>query len=345
MHPIIAALLSAVLFGASTPFAKRLSGDMSPVLLAGLLYLGSGVGLWAIRLLGRRRLAFPQLPARDWGWFFGAIAAGGMIGPVLLMAGLRQSSASSASLLLNLESVLTAALAWIVFREPAGPRVVLGMVLIVAGGVVLAWPHGNAGTASLRGALFIAAACACWGLDNNLTRKVSSADADFIAATKGLVAGMTNLLVALALGAELPRPAVLGAAMGIGLFGYGASLVLFVVALRGLGSARAGAYFSTAPFLGAVIAVIALHEPTPANFWLSAALMAIGVALHLTERHAHAHEHHPHIHSHPHVHDEHHRHEHDFEWDGVEPHVHEHQHLALRHEHPHYPDLHHRHAH
>ncbi len=342
---ITAALLAALLFGASTPFAKLLVGDLSPLLLAGLLYLGSGLGLWLIRLLRDRRDAMAKLPAREWPWFLGAIVSGGVIAPILLMYGLTETSASSASLLLNLEAVLTALIAWIVFRENADRRIVLGMMLIVAGGAVLTWSQQNTGQGTLRGAILIAGACFLWAIDNNLTRKVSAADADFIAGTKGLVAGTTNLTLALILGAALPPPALLLAAMTIGLLGYGASLVLFVLALRGLGSARTGAYFSTAPFLGAAIAVVALHEPTPAGFWLSACLMAAGVAMHLTERHAHGHSHDALDHAHPHVHDAHHLHEHDFAWDGAEPHVHPHRHGALTHAHRHFPDLHHRHRH
>ena len=342
---ILAALSAALLFGASTPFAKLLAGDVSPILLAGLLYLGSGVGLGILRLVRDRGISAPQLPAREWPWFLGAIAAGGVLGPTLLMYGLQRSSAGSASLLLNLEGIFTALLAWIVFRENAGRRVVLGMLCIVAGGAVLALSQAGTAAGGLRGELAIALACLCWALDNNLTRKVSAADAVFIAATKGLVAGTTNVALALALGEKLPPLPLLSAAMTIGVLGYGLSLVLFVLALRGLGSARTGAYFSTAPFLGAAIAVLALHEPTSWAFWLSALLMAVGVWLHLTEHHEHAHTHTAMTHSHAHRHDLHHQHEHEFAWDGTEPHAHEHQHQPLTHRHPHYPDLHHRHGH
>jgi drug/metabolite transporter (DMT)-like permease len=342
---IAAALLAALLFGASTPFAKLLVGTVSPILLAGLLYLGSGLGLWMIRLLRARRHAVAHLPPHAWPWLLGAIAAGGVIAPVLLMYGLTQASASSASLLLNLETALTALIAWVVFRENTDARIVVGVILIVAGGAVLAWPQAQVVHGTLRGVTLIAGACAFWAVDNNLTRKVSSADADFIAGTKGLVAGTTNVILALGLGATWPPPGLVLSAMTIGLLGYGFSLVLFVLALRGLGSARTGAYFSTAPFLGAAIAVIALHDPTPTGFWLSACLMAAGVVLHLTERHVHQHTHDPVDHAHSHVHDIHHRHVHEFAWDGAEPHVHEHHHEELVHDHPHYPDSHHWHRH
>ncbi len=346
---IFAALASALLFGGTVPFAKLLAGGMSPLLLAGLLYLGSGLGLWTLRLVRDRRLGLPRLPPRDWWCFLGAIAAGGVIAPVLLMSGLKQTAASSASLLLNLEAVFTALMAWLIFRENTDRRLVFGMLLIVAGGAALTAPPamwlGGTEVPAVRGALFIAGACACWAIDNNLTRRVSLVDADFIAGTKGLAAGMTNLLLAVAWGAGFPPPSILLSAMALGLLGYGVSLMLFVVALRGLGAARAGAYFSTAPFLGAAIAIIALHEPTHPGFWLSALLMAAGVAIHMTERHTHEHTHEALVHSHVHTHDAHHRHEHPSSWDGVEPHSHEHGHEGLTHEHAHFPDLHHRHGH
>jgi drug/metabolite transporter (DMT)-like permease len=342
---IVAALLAALLFGASTPLAKLLVGQITPILLAGLLYLGSGLGLWLIRLVRDRGLAPPRLAAHEWPWLLAAIAAGGVLGPMLLMYGLTRTAASSASLLLNLEAVFTALLAWLVFRENAGWRVVLGMAFIVGGGALLAWSPDVVAIGAGRGALAIAGAALCWGLDNNLTRKVAAADALFIAATKGLVAGITNCLLALALGAHPPGWRLLGAAMTIGLAGYGVSLVLYILALRGLGAARASAYFSTAPFLGAALAVILFHDPAPAAFWLAALLMAAGVWLHLTERHEHEHGHAAMSHAHPHVHDAHHQHQHAFDWDGSEPHSHPHAHAPLRHRHRHYPDLHHRHRH
>lgn len=347
-HPsILSALAAALLFGASTPFAKQLAGDISPVLLAGLLYLGSGIGLWVVRLVRDRGLAATDLPAREWPWLLGAIASGGVLGPMLLMVGLAHTSAADASLLLNLEAVLTAVLAWVVFRENADRRIVAGMVFIVAGGMLLAWPqHGVAGgRSSALGVLAVAGACVCWAVDNNLTRRVSASDALFIAGTKGLVAGITNCTLALALGATLPAWPRMAEAMSVGLAGYGVSLVLFVLALRGLGSARTGAYFSTAPFIGAAIAIAVFQEPTSVAFWLAAVLMGIGVWLHLTERHAHQHTHEPLEHAHRHVHDEHHRHGHAFAWDGAEPHSHAHRHAPITHCHPHFPDVHHRHDH
>lgn len=343
---ILAALGAALLFGGSVPLAKVLTATLSPVLLAGLLYLGSGLGLTVLRAVRDRGFARPALSGEQWLWLAGATALGGMLGPILLMYGLVHTSAASASLLLNLEAVLTAVLAWVVFGENANRRVVLGMALIVAGGVVLGWPGGGGMAAgSSLGALAIAGACLCWALDNNLTRHVSASDALFIAGTKGWAAGLTNLALAFGLGAKLPAWPLVASAMALGLAGYGISLVLFVLALRGLGSARTGAYFSTAPFLGAAIAIVGFHEPMTAGFWVAAGLMASGVWLHLTERHDHAHTHLPLVHQHAHTHDLHHRHRHDFPWDGSEPHSHEHDHELVTHRHPHYPDLHHRHGH
>jgi drug/metabolite transporter (DMT)-like permease len=342
---ILSALGAALLFGGSTPFARALVGDVPPILLAGLLYLGSAIGLWVVRLVRDRGFKPVRLSHADRPWLLGAIAAGGLLGPVLLMYGLTRASAADASLLLNLEAVLTALLAWVAFRENADRRIVLGMALIIAGGVVLAWPSGAGGRTSLWGALAVSGACLCWAVDNNLTRKVSANEPIVIAGTKGLVAGVTNVGLAFAFGASPPRGPLIAAAATVGFLGYGVSLVLFVLALRGLGAARTGAYFSTAPFVGAAIAIAVFHEPTSAAFWLAAVLMAIGVGLHLSERHEHEHSHELLVHTHSHRHDPHHQHAHAFTSEGNEPHTHEHRHDPVTHSHPHYPDIHHRHGH
>jgi drug/metabolite transporter (DMT)-like permease len=343
---VLVTMAATLLFGASIPFAKQLTGNISPVLLAGLLYLGSGIGMWLVRLVRDRGFTVPNLPKKEWPWLLGAIASGGVLGPILLMFGLTSTTSADASLLLNLETVLTAMLAWVVFRENADRRVVVGMTFIVAGGVVLTWQKNGAwGSSGVLGALAISVACLCWAVDNNLTRKVSTCDAVFIAGTKGMIAGATNLALALAFGTEWPAWQRVAEAMGIGLAGYGVSLMLFVLALRGLGAARTGAYFSTAPFMGAVIAVVGFDEPTSLAFWLAAALMTAGVWLHLTERHEHVHTHELLTHTHRHTHDEHHTHPHDFLYDGLEPHAHKHRHDSITHSHPYYPDVHHRHDH
>ncbi len=343
---VLAALGAAALFGASTPFAKQFVGGMSALLLAGLLYLGSGVGLLGLRLLRDRGWRNPGLARFEWPWLLAAIACGGVVGPALLMLGLARMSAASASLLLNLEGVLTALLAWLVFKENAGRRVVLGMVLIVLGGLALSWSGAQSSVETgWLGAALIGGACLFWALDNNLTRQVSNSDALFIAGLKGLAAAAVNIGLARVMGQSLPPWGVVGPVLLIGFLGYGVSLALFVVALRGLGAARTGAYFGAAPFMGAAIAIGVFHEATSSLFWGAGLLMALGIWLHLTERHEHPHHHHAMQHGHPHTHDEHHQHLHADPHDGQEPHDHVHAHAPLSHSHRHFPDTHHRHGH
>jgi drug/metabolite transporter (DMT)-like permease len=336
------ALLSAALFGASTPLAKLLLGRVDPWLLAGLLYLGSGVGLAVLRLC--RRAGEAPLRRADLPWLAGAVASGGIIGPLLLMTGLARTSAASAALLLNLEGVLTLALAWLVFRENVDRRILAGAAAILAGAAVLSWQGGA--IAGDAGALAIAGACLAWAVDNNMTRKLSAADPVAIASVKGLAAGAINLALALLVAQDAwpGRDFVLAAGV-IGFLGYGVSLALFVLALRHLGAARTGTYFATAPFIGAVLAVLLLGDAVTPRLGAAAVLMAIGLFLHLTERHEHEHAHEPLVHEHRHVHDEHHQHEHGPDVAPGESHSHVHAHPRLVHRHPHYPDIHHRHGH
>jgi drug/metabolite transporter (DMT)-like permease len=343
------ALTSAALFGASTPFAKMLVGDVHPALLAAVLYLGSGLGLLVVRssrrvLHGDRPLTSERLGTTGGLWLGAAILFGGVIGPVLLMLGLTTTTAASASLLLNMEGVLTALLAWFVFRENFDSRIALGMASIIAGAAVLSW-QGEATVTNMLGPLAVIGACLAWAIDNNLTRKVSLSDPIQIAMLKGLVAGNINMVLAVLIGAPMPSLGPLAGAAILGFVGYGLSLVLFVLALREIGTARTGAYYSTAPFIGAVIAFIVLREPVTPALLISGVLMGFGVWLHLTERHEHEHEHVPVVHMHPHVHDEHHQHEHGPSDPPGEPHSHLHAHVRLRHEHPHFPDAHHQHRH
>jgi drug/metabolite transporter (DMT)-like permease len=335
------------LFGASTPLAKVLVGDVSPLLLAGLLYLGSGLGLGAWLLARRARepagALHISIPRNDLPWMLGAIVFGGVVGPALLMWGLTQTTGATASLLLNVEGVFTALIAWLVFKENADRQVVLGMMAIVAGGALLSWEPGQANLST--GALLIVGACLCWAVDNNLTRKVSTNDAMLLACLKGLLAGACNTALAFWSGASAPATVAMGASLLVGFVGYGLSLMLFVVGLRTLGTARTGAYFSVAPLFGVLISLAIWPDPPGELFWLAAGLMALGVWLHLRERHEHPHIHTPLDHTHLHRHDAHHRHEHAFAWDGAEPHSHPHHHEALTHKHPHYPDIHHRHVH
>jgi drug/metabolite transporter (DMT)-like permease len=337
-----AALGAALLFGAGTPFAKALLASVTPWLLAALLYLGSGIGLTIYRWL--RRSPKVRLPSNEWPWLVGAILAGGVIGPVLLMFGLTGMAASGASLLLNAEGVFTALLAWFVFKENFDRRIALGMLAIVAGAVVLSWP-AEARLAVAWPALAVLGACLAWAIDNNLTRKVSLSDATWIASIKGLTAGTVNLLLAFWIGSAPPTVSAVMAGLLIGLLAYGMSLSLFVVALRHLGTARTGAYFSVAPFFGAILAIPLLREPVSERLLIAGALMIVGVWLHLTEHHSHEHAHEAMEHDHEHVHDEHHQHTHD---EPVAPgvrHSHPHRHEPMTHTHAHFPDVHHRHKH
>jgi len=339
-------LASAALFGASTPLAKLLLGQIDPWLVAGLLYLGSGFGLYVYRAISesvRSRRTEAPLRRADIVWLGGAILCGGIIGPVLLMIGLVTTSASSAALLLNLEGVATMVIAWTVFRENFDQRILLGAAAITLGAALLSWQGGVAGIGV--GALAIAGACLAWGIDNNLTRKVSGADPVQIAMLKGIVAGSVNLALALALGARVSSLGTVAEAAVLGFFGYGVSLALFVIALRQVGTARTGAYFSAAPFIGAIMGVALLNDSLSAQLFVAAALMAVGVYLHLTERHEHDHVHEPLEHDHAHIHDEHHQHEHGSDDFTGEPHSHRHKHARLSHRHPHFPDLHHQHEH
>jgi drug/metabolite transporter (DMT)-like permease len=306
------ALGAAVLFGLSAPAAKMLLSAVDPWMLAGLLYLGSGIGLGAV-IIGRRAVAGASAHAglglRDAPPLLVAMISGGVIGPVLLMSGLALNAASRAALLLNLEAVFTALLAWIVFREHVDARIALGMALIALGGAALAWSPG--GLTLGRGAPLIVGACLAWSVDNNVTRKVSARDPLQIAALKGSIAGAVNVLLALARGSPWPPVGTTVLAGVVGLLGYGASLVLFALALRRLGTGRTSAYFSTAPFVGALGGIAILREPVTVPLAMAAALMGVGVWLHLTERHEHEHAH-----------------------EG-----------GLYHIHPHYPDVDHRHGH
>jgi len=341
------ALTSALLFGASTPLAKILLGEgLDPLLLAGTLYLGSGAGLGLV-LLGRGRISAlsTEAPLRhaDLPWLALVVLFGGIAGPVLMMAGLASVHASAASLLLNLESVSTLAIAWLVLRESVDRRLLLGAGAILAGALILSWGGPVSGFG--WGGLLIAAACLAWGIDNNLTRKISAGDAVQIACIKGFVAGTVNLGLALARGAPLPGPGLFLAGGLIGFIGYGVSLVLFVRALRQIGTARTGAYYAIAPFFGTLVAIGLLGEPLTLQLAIAGALMGLGIYFHLAEQHEHEHRHDMLMHEHSHVHDDHHRHVHGPLDPPGEPHVHVHRHAAMIHSHRHFPDIHHRHPH
>lgn len=342
-----AALVSALLFGITTPVAKQLLVGTSPLLIAGLLYAGSGLGLTLLTTVQERGRLAMGLARADWPWLAATVVIGGILGPALLMAGLAGADAAVASLLLNMEMAFTALVAWLLFHEATSRRMVLGLLTILAGSSILFWPGRFSGHAHPASLLAITAACLCWAVDNNLTRRISTGDARTLAAVKGLVAGLTNTGLAVALGAASPPVAKLLLTLVLGFLGYGVSLVLFVFSLRTLGTARTSAYFATAPFIGSALAILLYGQSAGAAFWLAVLCMGVGVWLHLTEHHEHEHVHETLTHTHAHTHDIHHQHEHGHgaEEDHHGSHSHEHRHEPLRHSHPHFPDIHHRHTH
>lgn len=344
---VIFAFASAALFGLSAPAGKALLASVHPAVLAGLFYCGAGIGVGLLRRIrARRDLRAREVPLTrsDLPWLAGAVFCGGVVGPLLLMIGLSQTQATTASLLLTFESAATALLAWLFFREHYGTRLTIGLVLLVAGAVVLAW-SGTPTLKTLWGPVAIVGACIAWAIDNNLTRKVSLADPLQIVEIKGLIAGPINLALGLWAGGAVPDPGTGLIAGVVGFVCYGLSLVLFILAMRDLGTARASAYFSTAPFIGALGAVVALHEPFNVQLAMASLLMGAGVWLHLTERHEHVHHHEEFEHAHPHAHDAHHQHAHAALDPAEEPHTHVHRHRPITHTHPHTPDPHHGHQH
>jgi drug/metabolite transporter (DMT)-like permease len=342
-------LVAAAFFGGATAAAKALLGEVTPFMLAGLLYLGSGLGLGAYVLARRsfrtsNRHSTP-LTRSDLPWLSSAVLCGGILAPLLLMWGLLRTPASTTSLLLNLEGVLTALIAWMVFRENIGPRVLLGLLAIIAGAVFLSISPAGGADGGILGRIAIVVACLAWALDNNFTRRISALDPAVIAGIKGLVAGGVNVSIALAMGQAIPRASLTALSCLVGFIGYGASLVLFVLALRAMGAARTGALFSTAPFIGAIASLLFLGEHASAMLLPAAILMGAGVWIQLGEKHRHEHVHEVLVHQHQHEHDEHHLHEHAGTERGETRHNHPHSHVPGTHIHQHFPDIHHRHRH
>jgi drug/metabolite transporter (DMT)-like permease len=337
-------IAAAALFGASAPLSKILLSSVGSLMLAALLYLGAGVGLLVARLLGGRSSTPRESPLRrtDAPLLAGIILLGGIAGPVLMLTGLSRLSGVAGALLLNLEAPLTILIAVAAFREHLGRRAALAALLIVLGAAMLGYRSGEL-SASWSGTGAIAGACLCWGIDNNLSQRLSVRDPVAVVQVKALGAGACTLIVALAAGERLPSPGIAALALGLGSLSYGLSLILDMRALRILGAAREAVYFATAPFIGALLSIPLLGDRPSHVDLAAAALMVAGVALLRTERHGHPHTHDALDHDHLHTHDEHHRHPHDGPF--IEPHAHPHQHATLAHDHPHMPDLHHRHEH
>ncbi len=337
--PVAWCLASAALFGASTPIAKELLAEVDPFSLAGLLYLGAALGVLPLSLRGgsaeRRR------HRRHVVYLGAAVVFGGIVGPVLLLLGLRHTAAASASLWLNLETVATAAFAWLVFREHLGARTWLAAGCVVGAGVLLAHPF-DAGT--LSGAALIAGACACWGLDNNATSLIDGYTPAQSTLVKGTVAGVVNLGIGIAMGGSIATGAI-APALVVGALAYGVSITLYIRGAQHLGATRSQLVFSTAPLWGIGLAWVGFGEPVQTVQLVALAPMGAGVYLLLTGTHGHEHTHAAVTHSHSHRHDDGH---HDHVHKGVPGwvrHTHEHDHDAVTHSHDHLPDLHHRHEH
>ncbi len=343
--PATNALLAAFLFGANAPLAKLALSDVHPVMMAAFLYLGSGLGLiilWGIkRGLGRNVNKEAFLQAGDLKWLAGAILAGGVAAPILLMTGLASTPASTVSLLLAFEVVATIVLAYTIFREHIGQRVWVATGIITAGTIVLSFTPGAVLTVS-AGALGVIAACLLWGLDNNLTRVVSLRDPLTITIIKGLAAGSVSFCIAIGIHAPVPGIPLAFTVMALGFVTYGLSIFFFVRSLRTLGVARTGAYFSSAPFIGAMLSVLIFHELPGATFFIALPILATGLVLLAGEEHVHRHTHLALVHEHRHRHDDGH-HLHDHTGDVPDEHSHLHTHDDMEHAHPHLPDIHHRH--
>lgn len=337
-------LAAAALFGLSAPIAKLLVDEVSPQVLAGLLYLGAGAGLSLYGALFRRTTREAPLRRSDALPLAGVVIAGGLIGPVLMLIGLGRVSAVGGSMLLNLEGPFTVTLAVLLFKEHLGAYGIAATALILAGSAVLKVGPGDVELDTL-GVLAIAGACLAWAIDNNLTQRLSLRDPLALVRIKTLAAGSINLALGLSMGGSIPAAGVLTAALVVGSLSYGASVLLDAHALRRVGAAREAAYFATAPFVGALASLPIVGEPLRPVDMLAMVMMAAGVVALLRERHAHEHTHAPMDHDHVHVHDAHHQHEHGPDDPPGEPHAHAHHHGHLVHDHAHVPDLHHRHRH
>jgi drug/metabolite transporter (DMT)-like permease len=343
----IQALLAAMLFGASAPLAKLLLGDIQPVMLAGMLYLGSGFTLSILTIITHSSIkkvdAEAKLKGKDYVWLGGAVLAGGIGAPILLLVSLQKTPASTASLLLNFEAVATGVIAWLLFREAISKRALIAISLITTAGILLTLDTTGTWGFSL-GALGILGACLLWGLDNNLTRNISSKDPVMITMLKGLAGGLFSVLLALSLGNFFPPLSLLFAALILGGLSYGASIVLFIRAMRGMGAARTSALFNIAPLIGVILSLLLLGDQPGWMFYLTLPILATGAWLLMSEAHTHEHHHLPVTHEHAHNHsDGHHTHNHDVLVTGSHSHIHVHEEQV--HDHDHLPDTHHRHAH
>ena len=342
-----AALIAALFFAFIAPGTKYLIHALPPQSMAGVLYFCAGLGLLLVLILKKEfQNSINQFQKKDWKWLIAATFFGGILGPAFLTYGMIRISGSTASLLLNLESVLTSLIAWFIFKEHFEKRIVWGMLFIVAGCVILSLgSQGSHGQDTGLGFVLIALASLSWGIDNNVTRNISHLNPIFTASIKGLIAGAANLFLGFLIGERLNFDFSLLQAGALGFLGIGISLVAFIVSLGKIGTARTGALFSTAPFIGSILSILILKEPISVPFTIALILMACGVWFHLSEVHVHEHIHKEFEHGHKHIHDEHHQHTHGPNDPPGEPHGHFHRHEKMIHKHPHFPDIHHQHSH
>ncbi len=344
---VLLALLAALLFGVSAPLSKLLLNDIQPMPLASLLYFGCGAGVLLFKLgnllLIRKEKTEAGITKKDVPWLAGIILAGGVAAPVILMYSLKATPAATASLLLNFEAASTALIAAVFFKEALGKRVWISIAMITAAAAVLTLnPSGEWGFSI--GAVGIIGACSLWGIDNNLTRNISSKDPLITAMVKGFGAGTVSLILSFATNSAFPSLTPILLALLLGAFSYGISIVLFIIAMRHLGAARTSAFFGTAPFIGSFISIILFGEIPGLQFYISLPLMIAGAVLIAGEKHAHMHIHRLTEHDHKHRHDDlHHNHVHGDGFCGE--HSHPHVHEPMEHEHAHMPDIHHRHTH
>lgn len=351
MYPIIMALLSALLFGASAPLIKMILGEIDPVPLAAFLYLGSGFGLIIFKLIiskiKKEVVNEASLKKTDLPWLVGAIIFGGVLAPIVLMISLKNTPASTASLLLNFECVATTIIALVFFKENIGKQILGAVGLITLASIILSWNSSNQWGFSIA-SLGIIFACFCWGIDNNFTRNISAKDPFSIVIIKGIAAGLFSLFLSIIMGSSIPNFRIVVIVMLIGFLCYGVSIVLFVFAMRAMGSARTSALFGAAPFIGAILSFVLLGDIPNTMVIIAFPIMITGTILLLKENHNHVHRHEPVVHEHRHNHcDNHHNHEHK-EIVGFDPkleHTHIHAHELQEHSHPHSPDIAHRHSH
>jgi drug/metabolite transporter (DMT)-like permease len=339
---IVLAGLAAIAFGVTTPIVAWAGADTGPLTTAALLYTGAALIALLLQAVSRRREA--SVRRADVPRLLVVALCGGAIAPALLAWGLQRTGATAGSLLLNIEAVFTVLLARAVFHEPIGRRVALAVACMAAGGAALTLESSARGGLDVLGLVAIAGATAAWATDNTLTRPLAERDPFQVILVKGALGATLTALVAFARGESLPSTAHALALLGCGATGYGASLYLYLLAQRRIGAGRTGSVFAVAPFIGAALAW-ALGDRQAGMWALGAAgLFAIGVYLHLTERHGHGHIHEATEHEHMHRHDDgHHTHRHDPPVVGEHSHVH--AHARVEHTHEHAPDVHHVHTH